>query len=257
MACMPKHGRVDCSKCFHEKPVFDETYREQGNWRIKFNPLSWGGENPTVVVLGFSKGPTQAGALVRSHHDQIAYKGSRENVGKILRRIGLLPKSVNDKYAQKVDDLISDKDGMFHFGSLIRCTVEQFTEKKGWIGSGGGMLDKFVATDFGNEVAGNCASSFLADMPSSVKLVVMFGLGTDKNYVRASRKLIEKARNKEMKWINDVSYSDDEIVVVHVEHFAAQGSLIPQWLGDGEHEGCERSILSAMAIQGVSNAISR
>jgi hypothetical protein len=228
--------------------VFDETYREQGNWRIKSNPLSWGGENPTVVVLGFSKGPTQAGALVRSHHDQIAYKGSRENVGKILRRIGLLPKSVNDKYAQKVDDLISDKDGMFHFGSLIRCTVEQFTEKKGWIGSGGGMLDKFVATYFGNEVTGNCASSFL---------VVMFGLGTGKNYVRASRKLIEKARNTEMKWINDVSYSDDEIVVVHVEHFAAQGSLIPQWLGDGEYKGCERSRLSALAIQGVSKALSR
>jgi hypothetical protein len=237
--------------------VFDETYREQGNWRIKSNPLSWGGENPTVVVLGFSKGPTQAGALVRSHHDQIAYKGSRENVGKILRRIGLLPKSVNDKYAQKVDDLISDKDGMFHFGSLIRCTVEQFTETKGWIGSGGGMLDKFVATYFGNEVTGNCASSFLADMPASVKLVVMFGLGTGKNYVRASRKLIEKARNTEMKWINDVSYSDDEIVVVHVEHFAAQGSLIPQWLGDGEYKGCERSRLSALAIQGVSKALSR
>lgn len=257
MGCLPNHGRVDCIKCFHSKPVFDQTYREQGDWRIKHNPLSWGGTNPTVIVLGFSKGPTQSGALASARHDEIAYKGKRTAVGKILRRIGLLRRGGDENYAKQVDALISDHKGSFHFGSLIRCTVERFDKKVGWTGTGGGMLDKFVGNEFGKEIAGNCASSFLGDMPNSVKLVIMFGFGSGKNYVSSSKELIEKARNTDLKWLNEVSYCDDKIVFVHVEHFASQGSLLPQWLGEGKHNGCERSRLSKMALQGVLHALSR
>ena len=30
---------------------------------------------------------------------------------------------------------------------------------------------------------------------------------------------------------NQVAYTDGSVVVVHVEHFAAQGALVPDWLG--------------------------
>jgi hypothetical protein len=39
-------------------------------------------------MLGFSKGPTQAGAVSATPHDLIAYKGSRLAVGKIVAHIG-------------------------------------------------------------------------------------------------------------------------------------------------------------------------
>ena len=117
--------------------------------------------------------------MATAPHDQIAYKGSRTAVGKILTHIGVVARPADGKLGRAVDRLISDRRGRFHFGSLVRCTVERYDDKrKAWLGSGGGMLDKFVATPFGQEVAGNCSTAFLAALPASTKLVIMFGLGS-------------------------------------------------------------------------------
>lgn len=254
MSCLPAHGRVSCTICHAtESPDFDRTRTRDGDWRITFNPLSWGSVEPEVVVLGFSKGPTQAGALAHAPHDSIAYKGSRGNVGKILAHVGLIPPGPNDELSRRVDRLIAERSGRFHFASLVRCTVERLDPKAAkWKGSGGGMLDKFVATEFGSKVAGNCAKRFLGDLPASTKLVVMFGLGTRMNYVREARKLFSQARPGSWRTVNDVAYSDGSVTVVHVEHFASQGALIPNWLGVNEHE---RSKLGKMAQEGVRSAI--
>lgn len=62
MSCLPNHGRVSCSLCYGDSsPKFDETKRAEGDWRITANPLAWGNPQAEVVLLGFSKGPTQAG----------------------------------------------------------------------------------------------------------------------------------------------------------------------------------------------------
>jgi hypothetical protein len=200
-------------------------------------------------VLGFSKGPTQAGALTQTPHDEIAYKGGRVAVGKILAHVGLMPRGDNDALKRSVDRLIADKAGPFHFGSLVRCTVERFDDKSGqWKGSGGGMLDKFVASPFGKKVASQCTRRFLSDLPTSVRLVVMFGLGTKGKYVREARNLIEAARPGRWRTINEVAYADEQVTVVHVEHFASQGALIPNWLGEKNHERAALGKLSQEAV---------
>ncbi|MCS5517465.1 hypothetical protein NWF32_29175 [Pseudomonas qingdaonensis] len=187
-------------------------------------------------MLGFSKGPTQAGALASTPHDDIAYKGSRLNVGKILAHVGLIPAAPPDRLKQQVDRLVADNDGRFHFASLIRCTVERHDRKAGtWKGSGGGMLDKFIASPFGKSVASNCTTAFLRDLPQETRLIVMFGLGTGMNYVASAYALLRHARPGAWKMINAVAYTDGRITVVHVEHFAAQGALIPNWLGERDH----------------------
>lgn len=253
MSYLPKHGRIDCKEC-HEKSLvfFDKTQKSDGNWRITANPLAWGNTSVEIVVLGFSKGPTQAGALASTPHDQIAYKGSRLNVGKILAHIGLLENAEDEILKRTVDEAIANENGRFHFGSLIRCTVERKDPKTGeWKGSGGGMLDKFVATTFGQSVARTCATKFLGDLPESTKLIVMFGLGTKQNYVREAFKLFQVARPGRWHWVNEVSYSDSKVTVVHVEHFSSQGALIPNWLGINKHE---RSRLGLLAREAVSQA---
>lgn len=254
MSCLPAHGRVTCNRCYSVKPTqFDQSKEERDSWRITSNPLAWGNSTPEIVVLGFSKGPTQAGALASTHHDDIAYKGSRLNVGKILAHVGLLSENTSEALKNRVDYLISDKNGIFHFGSLIRCTVERFDAKeKKWKGSGGGMLDKFVATSFGRLVATNCTQEHLSSFPDSTKLVIMFGLGTKKNYVKEAFKLFQKTSSGNWTWLNDVAYTDGKITVVHVEHFASQGALIPNWLGENQHE---RSKLGVMAKTAVQNAL--
>lgn len=254
MCDLPIHGRVACTRCYQGCTTqFDITKKTEGNWRITFNPLSWGNSEPEVIVLGFSKGPTQAGALAQAPHDQIAYKGSRLNVGRILSHIGLIENGSPDELRRIVDNLIADQNGRFHFASLVRCTVERLDPKtETWKGSGGGMLDKFVSSRFGDEVAQNCVNQFLSELPSKTKLIVMFGLGTKLNYVSSAKKLFEKAKNTKFLELNSVAYSDGNLTVVHVEHFASQGALLPNWLGENNHE---RARLGKQAKEAVISAV--
>lgn len=254
MNTLPNNGRINCSRCFSDKHVeFDRTQCTQGDWRITANPMAWGNPKAQIVVLGFSKGPTQAGALAKTRHEDIAYKGSRSNVGKILQYVGVLNPAYSEEASEAMSKAISDMSGPFHFGSLIRCTVERYEHKDAtWKGSGGGMLDKFIATDFGSNVALNCVKQHLAHLPSSTKLVVMFGMGQKLNYVDSAFGLYKLARGGQWRRINDVAYTDDKIVVVHVEHFASQGRLIPQWLD----AATERGRYGVMAREAVSSALS-
>lgn len=120
---------MNCTRCFGDGAgvEFDKTRRtdEYGKWRITANPLAWGSETPEIIVLGFSKGPTQDGALATTPHEQIAYKGSRPAVGKILSNVGVFARPADGGYAKVVDKLIADRQGAIHFGSLVRCTVER------------------------------------------------------------------------------------------------------------------------------------
>jgi hypothetical protein len=242
VSCLPEHGRVSCTLCFPNQSVlFDQTKRTEANWRITNNPLAWGSTTPEVVVLGFSKGPTQAGALASAPHDEIAYKKSRGNVGKILAHIGLLPPAPPNQLKRDVDRMIADRSGRLHFGSFIRCTVERFDEKS------------FVASSFGRGVAARCATRFLGSLPPSTKLIVMFGLGTNLNYVDAALQVFKVARPGSWRKLNDVSYADEAVTVVHVEHFASQGSLIPDWLGITNKP---RARLGKLAQQSVRTALS-
>jgi hypothetical protein len=257
MSCLPAHGRVNCRRCFDQAHAvgFDATRREapDGRWRITWNPLSWGNDDAEIVVLGFSKGPTQAGALASSPHEETACKGSRTAVGKILAHVRAIPVAADGDYWGVVDRLIAERQGRFHFGSLVRCTVERFDEKRrAWLGSGGGILDRFVAAELGKEVAINCATRFLRDLSAKTKLVTMFGLGRKLNYVRETRKLMETVRPGPWRAINEVAYADTRTTFVHVEHFASQGALIPNWLGRNDSE---RRTLGEKAREAVETAL--
>ena len=80
----------------------------------------------------------------------------------------------------------------------------------------------------------------------------MLGLGTRMNYVAEAYRLIQQTRIGEWKKINNVAYTDGKITIVHVEHFASQGALIPNWLGVNNHE---RARLGQMAQEAVRLAL--
>jgi len=257
---LPLHGRIDCACCFpgYNCPQFDQTKRTESTWRITANPLAWGNPTPEVLVLGFSKGPTQAGALDSAPHDAIAYKGGRAAVGKILAHLGLLSAPAPSTLADTASAAIADPAGRFHFGSLVRCTVERLDAKHNvWSGSGGRMLDRFVQTTFGQMVAKNCSERFLAHLPAETRLVVMFGLGSKLNYVRETHKIFTVARGGHWTWLNEVAYTDGKIVVVHVEHFAARGALLPHWLGQDGHERSRYGRMAQGAVQSSGVRLAR
>lgn len=251
MTCMPKSGRLQCNRCFGDKVVkFDDTTRTENDWRITANPLAWGNVNPEVVILGFSKGPTQKVAVESKSHDDIAFDRGRKNLGKILAHVGLVPSLENEDYDQLIHEMIASPNGRFHFGSLVRCTIERYDETAcAWKGSGGGMLDRFVSTSFGNEVTSNCITQYLKDIPSSVKLVVMCGMGTALGYVSSAKKAISEARQGDWQDLNEIAYTDGTVTFVHVEHFSSQGALIPNWLGKNDHPRARLGIMAKEAVQ--------
>ena len=240
MACLPAAGRVSCTVCYNTPIHFDATSREEKGWRITANPLAWGSLRPRVLILGFSKGPTQAGALASTPHDQVAFKGARGNAYRILQRLSLVPASNDPDRAML--DMLSDANGQFAFGSLIRCTVTRWDSRaEAWLGTGGGMLDKFASTPFGSGVTSRCAQQFLKDLPAETKLVVLYGLGSRLGYVDEAERVIRSVRGT-FGWqrLNDVSYGDERVTFVHTEHFRAQGALLPNWLGATSPAGTAR-----------------
>src|ERR1700746_3379626 len=91
-AGLPPAGRISCSLC-HSRPIeFDvtQTTSAKGDWRLTANPLAFGNQRPEVLVLGFSKGPSQAGELGRLPLSEIPFRKWRLQVGKILAQVGLL-----------------------------------------------------------------------------------------------------------------------------------------------------------------------
>ncbi|MEY8843499.1 hypothetical protein AB9K41_31125 [Cribrihabitans sp. XS_ASV171] len=231
---LPPHGRIACDRCHGCAPVFNRTRLEAptDTWRITANPMAWGNDRPEVLVLGFSKGPNQIRDIETNSHDDVAFKAGRANVGKVLAHVGLMRPGDPVALRTQVDAAISDQKGRFGWGSLIRCTVERHDPKKGWTSTGGKMIDGFLADpEFGQTVAENCASRFLGHLPAETKLIVMFGMGQKLGYVKSAYTTISRARPGKWRWINEVAYWDGEVTVVHVEHFKAQGSLIPDWMG--------------------------
>ena len=80
----------------------------------------------------------------------------------------------------------------------------------------------------------------------------MLGLGTKGNHIQACRQVFAKARAGHWRAINGVTYTDEKVVVVHTEHFASQGALLPNWLSGELHE---RGRLGLLARDGVKAAL--
>ena len=237
MSCIPKSGRISCNKCFKNNVEFGRTelYSSDQRWRINNNPLAFGGTSPEVAVMGFSKGPTQVNALMQGQLHDIAFKGGRLALAKIMRRIGLLEGCTDTVIKNRLDVLIKDSCGPVHFGSMVKCAVEQKVKDQ-WVGTGAGMLDKFASNPFGDEVTQNCVSQHLVGQPpESLKVVVLLGLGTRLNYVQACREVISKIKVQNLTMINEVAYTDGSVTYVHTEHFASRGAHPLNWLGERDH----------------------
>lgn len=260
---LPAHGRVACTVCHGAPTEFDQVAAGTTEWRIRANPLAWGSSEPEIVVLGFSKGPTQAGDLARIPHDAVAFKGQRVWVGRILARLGLIaPEADTAAMTRIVDRLVADRSGRFGFGSLVRCTVERF-DRGAWEGTGGQMLGGFVSNAFGRQIAGNCAKRHLGRLPAATRLVVMMGTGSKGNYIDEAERLIRAARGAPPSWrrINAVAYGDDRTIFVHTVHFAAQGRLRGDWFGqtrtDGSPPDATAVEWAALAAEAAEDAMTR
>ena len=56
---LPPHGHIACRRCF----TADGPSQMIGKWQMVNDPTAWGSTTPVILILGFSKGFTQANAF--------------------------------------------------------------------------------------------------------------------------------------------------------------------------------------------------
>lgn len=93
-ALLPPHGELACTRCF---PKQEKELRVAGKfqWQLLHGPGAWGGQDPLVLLLGFSKGETQLKAVGKHAFEDIPFKDMRPNIERVLRRLALIPKHVS------------------------------------------------------------------------------------------------------------------------------------------------------------------
>ncbi|TYC51377.1 hypothetical protein ETQ85_24440, partial [Zoogloea oleivorans] len=179
---LPKHGRLDCSLCFNSK---SSCAQDLGKWKMRKDPGAWGSQAPKYMVLGFSKGATQADIYQSGSFDDVAFGGeiTRGNLTKILKAVGMLRPN------ESVSNRIREGEKEYHFGSLIRCSLSRLDEKesakKGYsvYKTSGALITKSFKEI--PEIITRCTNTYLSKIPESVK--VIFVLGVTDAYIKGIR----------------------------------------------------------------------
>jgi hypothetical protein len=232
----PTHGRIACRRCF----TSNEQSQTVGKWQMVNDPAAWGSTTPSVLLLGFSKGFTQANAFRTGRFEDIPFKDMRPRLTEELRLLGIIGKS------ETVDKKMVATETDMAFGSFVRCSLSR-TNKEGKLVCTGEVMPKAFAEEISVNLE-TCARTYLADLPSSVKLVLL--LGTTDAYIKGCRNVVQSLYRDRFLEINDVSYRTGSITWVHVSHPSGMNGHHNIWMrGDPSTKPGLKRNLAMKAIQ--------
>lgn len=230
---LPPHGRINCRNCF----TTDGEMEEIGPWRAVNDPGAWGASAPIVLVLGFSKGSTQADAYRKGHFEDIPFKDMRVRLTTALRRIGVLSSS------DSVDVKFSEAEPNFAFGSLVRCSLSRLDAKSGRRECTGAVMPK-AFTEHVKNLVRTCAQTYLSRLPNRARLVVMLGSGDP--YIQGCKDLIRSLYGAEFKEINSVAYRTPGVIWVHIAHPSGLNGHFNPWIDGNPDNASGRKLLMAL-----------
>jgi len=219
MDTFPAHGPIACRKCFGPSDGGADTLTV-GRWQAVNDPGAWGAADPKILVLGFSKGFTQAGAYRTGRFEDVPFKGMRPRLTEMLQSLGLLPARV------AVDAKMRSGEEDFAFGSLVRCSLARRNDD-GRLECTGAVMPRAFTEEIAS-VTRACADTFLTRLPERTRVVLM--LGTTDGYVQSCKKLIRSIHLASWRDINEVSYRAGGAVFVHVSHPSGLNGHHPKWM---------------------------
>ena len=235
-APLPPHGCVTCRRCF----TSDARAQMIGEWQMVNDPAAWGSRTPEILILGFSKGFTQANAFRSDQFENIPFKNMRVRLTDEMRLLGILGAT------EIVDQKIVATESKFAFGSLVRCSLSRFNAK-GKLACTGAVMPKAFTEEVSSQLR-NCAETFLTDLPASVGLVLM--LGTTDRYINGCRGVIRSLHSAEFSDINAVSYRTRNVVWIHVSHPSGLNGHHQVWMaGNPKTKPGHKQNLALDAIQ--------
>lgn len=239
----PKHGQIACKACFKDKTAHE---MDIGDWHVVNDPGAWGASKPRVIVLGFSKGFTQAHAFKDGRFEDVPFKKIRGRLDAALRRVGLINAS-NPNPGRTPDERFESSEQDFAFGSLVRCSLSRLNRKTGRYECSGSVMTQAFREPV-KTVVKTCATRFLGELPHSAKTVVLLGTGT--SYVKACKALIRSIHPTSFQDINPVSYSAAGVTWLHITHPSGMNGTFNEWLsGEGESAPSQKRDFAIAALQ--------
>lgn len=245
----PSHGPISCARCIAP----DQRVVEVGRWRVVNDPGAWGSADPQVLVLGFSKGFTQANAYAQGDFDAVPFKGMRPRLTAALRAVGLLAAG------ETVDERMRHEEQNFAFGSLVRCSlsrrVEEFAMPNATYSCTGSVMPLAFREEV-SRIVRVCAETYLGVLPRRLRLILM--LGTTDNYIDACRNLVRSLHPTTFSTINSVSYASKGVTFCHISHPSPLNGHHSNWLASSRamKPGRKREeAIEAVRLAGLGEAI--
>jgi hypothetical protein len=181
---MEQHGPMACERCWLGCKTREKFVGPNDKYRIVNDPGYWGATNPRVLVLGMSKGNTQASVMNDSYadgtFDMVAFMGFRDRLLKVLHAMGLMHKDTS------IDHHLTAQETDWGFASILRCslTVKTYNPKKNiwqYSAESGGVISS-MKNEFQPWMV-NCIDEHLTRLSKRTRLVIM--LGNAENYFKA------------------------------------------------------------------------
>jgi hypothetical protein len=228
VSTFPKHGRIACRQCFSD----NSDTQTLGKWQVVNDPGAWGSCSPEILILGFSKGFTQANAYRAGRFEDIPFKDMRPRLTQVLRAIDIVAAS------ERIDERMVISESRFAFGSLVRCSLARMNERSGRLECTGQVMPKAFVEEISGVVR-RCAETFLAHLPASSRLVLM--LGTTDAYIKGCKRLIKAIYGKDYAELNEVGYRTGRVYWAHISHPSPLNGYHGAWLkGDASTKSGEK-----------------
>ncbi len=236
---LPEHGKIECRVCY--QGIKEKVFEPALHWRMVNNPGAWGSSNPEYLVLGFSKGFTQANLFEQERFEDVAFAKMRNRLTKALHVVDVL------EHDCCVDSKIEDPHSNIAFSSLIRCSVSKAEIKNG-LNCGYSCIGPVINRAFQEipQIIENCTDRYLRDLPKSIRAVIL--LGNSDAYLKSIRTVLKRLFSDTFKQINDVSIQADGFLWVHVSHPSGLNGHFNKWLTSENNSGIKRK----QAIEGLS-----
>ena len=241
---LPVHGKIECRACYSGSSA--EVIEPHPDWRLINDPGAWGSSEPDFLVLGFSKGSTQAGFYEKGRFEDVAFAGMRPRLTKVLQAMGVIGE------AENVEQKIADPRSNVAFGSLIRCSVSR-RDGKASLKRGSPVYactGPLISKSFAEipSVIQTCAAKYLTGLPTSVRVV--FFLGNTDSYVKSCQLLLRRFFPADYSLLNPMAVRADGRVWVHLAHPSGLNGHFDTWLNTTSGPGAKR-LAARSAATGV------
>ncbi len=230
------HGPLQCRDCFSG----NEHTLVMGDWRLQNNPGYYGSADPSILILGFSKGANQNKEATLGTFDKVAFSGARHRLQAVLETLNIMPSD------RSIHALMTAAEKDFGIASLVRCSFGKM--RNGVYKTSGDVIPSSFTNPQTFQIIQRCTKKYLNELPSRVKLVIL--LGTSDSYIKKTKSMMSK-NYVDYKNINAIAFSAGGALWIYATHPSPGNGHFDSWIsGDQDNASAQKRSLAITALNG-------